>query len=128
MTGWNGKRAHLGLKRWSNPATHVSALSTGLNRALVMIITHLYLHIPINIECVSTLNINITNQHVTPTDYYLHRLTNLIKTECVDSSTEVDSWRTDAKDTTFLESILCVHRANCHGGWEGWWNNDRDDV
>lgn len=57
-----------------------------------------------------------------------HEGTNLVKTKYIDSSTKVDSRRTDTEDPPFLQPTLGINGTNSHGSWQGRGDNYGDDV
>jgi len=52
----------------------------------------------------------------------------LVKTEEIQSATEVNSRWTDTEDLFQLESVLSVHSSDCHGSWKGRGDNYRHHI
>lgn len=55
-------------------------------------------------------------------------MTDLVKTDEVYLSTDIDSLWADTEDPNAFEASLRIHNPGCHGSWQCWWHRNGDDV
>lgn len=55
-------------------------------------------------------------------------MTDLVKTDEVYLSTDIDPLWADTEDPNAFEATLRIHNPGCHGSWQCWWHRNGDDV